>query len=175
MLMGLRPARIYREFRRPYTRTAVTVHRKAYIKGVPGPKLHTFEMGNLAMRGKFGKKIYVVSRRNATVRHNALEAGRIAANAYIRKTLDDKKYFMKVLVYPHHIMREHAQAAIAQADRFYQGMAHPFGKPTGGAARIRKSHRIMLIETGAENIEAAKEAARRACDKMPMPCRVEII
>jgi len=173
--MGLRPARIYREFRRPYTRTAVKVHRKAYIKGVPGSKLHTFEMGNVGMSGKFDKKIYLVSREDATVRHNAIEAGRIAANAYIRKALDDKKYFMKVLVYPHHIMREHAQAAIAQADRFYQGMAHPYGKPTGSAAMIRKSHRIMIIETNKENITAAKEAVRRACDKMPMLCRVEII
>ena len=172
--MALRRARIYREFKRPYTRTAVKVHRKAYIKGVPGSKLHTFEMGNHAMRGKFERKVYVISCEDAQVRHNALEAGRISANSLLRKKLDDKNFFMKVLVYPHQVLREHAQAAIAQADRFYQGMAHAWGKPSGSAARIRKSHRIMVIEVNAGGVEAAKQAGKRACDKMPMRCRVEI-
>ncbi|MBU4301090.1 MAG: 50S ribosomal protein L16 [Nanoarchaeota archaeon] len=172
--MALRRARIYREFKRPYTRTAVKVHRKAYIKGVPGSKLHTFEMGNAAMKGKFEKKIYIISCENAQVRHNSLESGRISANSLLRKKLDDKNFFMKVLVYPHQVLREHAQAAIAQADRFYQGMAHAFGKPSGSAARIRKSHRIMVIEVNASGIETAKQAGKRVCDKMPMRCRVEI-
>ncbi|MEA3343051.1 MAG: 50S ribosomal protein L16 [archaeon] len=170
--MGLRPARIYKDFKRPYTRRAVKVHRKSYIKGVPGRKLNNFDMGNT--KGEFGHTVYLVLDKDAQLRHNALEACRVAANAYIKKKVEDKSYCMKVRVFPHNVLREHAQAAIAQADRFYQGMSHPFGKPSSTAARVKKGQPVLSVGVNAEDIDAAKEAFRRAGDKLGTRNRVVI-
>src|SRR3989338_3663247 len=153
--MGLRPARIYRDMdaKRPYTRRAVRVHNKEYIRGVPGSKLHTFEMGN--KKKSFNSSVSLYPKANTTIRHNALDASRVAANAYLKKAIGNEvEYFIRVRVYPHHVLREHAQAAIAQADRFYQGMSHPFGKPSGVAARVRKDQPILTIYMNKANLDA---------------------
>ncbi len=163
--MGLRPARVYRKWKRPYTRTAVRVPRKAYIKGVPGMKLVVFEIGN--KEKEFDKTLYLIAKKNVQIRHNALEAGRVAAVNYLKKKMDDKSFFLKVKVYPHHVLREHAQAAVAQADRFYQGMSHPFGKPKARAARVAKGQGIYFIRVDNDKVEIAKEALRRAMMKLP--------
>ncbi len=163
--MGLRPARVYRRWKRPYTRTAVRVPRKAYIKGIPGSKLIVFEVGNKT--GNFDKTLYVVADENVQIRHNALESGRVAAVNYLKKKTDEKNFFLKVKVYPHHVLREHAQAAVAQADRFYQGMSHPFGKPKARAARVAKGQEIYLVRVNNDKIDIAKEALRRAIMKLP--------
>lgn len=173
--MGLRPARIYRDMdaKRPYTRKAVRVHNKEYIRGIPGSKLHTFHMGN--KNGDFDTAIHLLPKVNTTIRHNALDASRVAANAYLKKAIGNEiEYFIKVRVYPHHVLREHAQAAIAQADRFYQGMSHPFGKPSGLAARVRKEQPILTIYLSKKNLASGKEAARRAGAKIPGGSRTEI-
>lgn len=169
--MGLRPARIYREWNRPYTRQAPKSPRKSYVRGVPGSKLHTYIMGNKDR--KFETAFNLVATKRVQIRHNALEAGRVAANAYLKKKLEDANYFIKFRISPHHVLREHAQAAVAQADRFYQGMAHPFGRPTGIAARVREKQPIMTVYIDKENIDVARKALRRAGDKMPCACAVE--
>ncbi len=163
--MGLRPARVYRRWKRPYTRTAVRVHRKAYIKGVPGSKLIIFEVGNKT--GDFTKTLKLVAEENVQIRHNALEAGRVAAVNYLKKKMDDKSFFLRVNVYPHHVLREHAQAAVAQADRFYQGMSHPFGKPKARAARVAEGKAIYIIKVNDDKLEHAKIALKRASMKLP--------
>jgi len=163
--MALRPASVYRDWKRPYTRTSVKVHKKGFIKGVPGIKLRIFEMGNRT--GNFEKTIKLVAKENVQIRHNALEAGRVSANSYIKKNMDDSQYYMKVNVYTHHVLREHAQAAIAQADRFYQGMSHPFGRPKSRAARVSAGKDIFVVKTNKENVDAVKEAFRRAAMKLP--------
>ncbi len=170
--MGLRPARIYRDFKRPYTRTAIKIKKYQYIKGVPGSKIHVFEMGN--QKGDFEKVVSLISNCNVQVRHNALEAGRVSANAYLKKHVDTPNYFMKVRVYPHHILREHAQAAIAQADRYYDGMRKPFGKPTGTAARVKKGQAVISVQINEKNVGVAKEALTRAGKKLAGKFRIEI-
>ena len=171
--MALRPARVYREWKRPYTRTAVRVHKKSYIKGVPGIKLRIFEMGNKT--GDFDKIVYLRAKDNVQIRHNALESARVAANAYIKKNMDDSSYHMKVNVYPHQVLREHAQAAIAQADRFYQGMSHPFGRPKARAARVKAGKDVIMIRTNEDKIPVVKEALRRAKMKLPKDYYIEVV
>jgi large subunit ribosomal protein L10e len=170
--MGLRPARIYRDMdsKMPYTRRAVRVHNKDFIRGVPGSKMHQFDMGT---KGKYEVAVHLFPRVNTTLRHNALDAARIAANAFLKKKLENA-YFLKVKVYPHHVMRAHAQAAVAQADRFYQGMSHPFGKPVGVAARVRTTQAIMTAYVAKKDLEFAKDAMRRAGDKLSNGTRMEI-
>ncbi len=167
--MGLRPARTDRTFKkRPYTRTAKTVHKKNFIKGIPGLKINKFNMGNTT--GDFELTFSLVPTKDVQIRHNALESLRVAANSYMRK-IAGTEYHVKVRVYPHNILREHAQAAVAQADRFYNGMKKPFGKPIGRAARVHEFKPILTIRTNKKYEVAAKEAIRRAGMKIPVGFR----
>lgn len=168
--MGLRPARVYRDWKRPYTRVAPTKPNKSYIKGVPGSKLHLYEVGK--PNPDFDLRLNLVPEQGGQVRHNALEAGRVACAAYLRKTIEEKNFFLKVRVIPHQVLREHAQAAIAQADRFYDGMSHPFGKPSGVAARIKAGQPLYSLSVRKTHKTEAKEALRRAAAKIPMSCSI---
>jgi len=168
--MGLRPARVYRQWKRPYTRVSVKTPRKSYVKGVPGSKLHVFETGN--RETDFDLKLSLIPVQAVQIRHNALEAARVAAVNYIKRHLEEKDFFLKVRVFPHQVMREHAQAAVAQADRFYDGMSHPFGKPSGTAARVKAGQPLMTMLIKKGDVATAKEAMRRASSKMPVHCRL---
>ena len=143
--MGRRPARITKEFERPYTRTSKRKQKINYIKGIPGNRIARYNIGNAKIEGE--AKFSLIPNEDIQVRDCALEAARVAAGSYIRKNLDDKLFFLKVNKIPHHIIREHAQAAVAQADRFYDGMRKPFGKPAGRAARIKNGSAIISVIT----------------------------
>jgi large subunit ribosomal protein L10e len=168
--MGLRPAKCYRKLERPYTRQSRKKPRKGYVKGVPDKKIHRFEMGD--SRKPYKVRAYLVSERGVQIRHNALEAARIVTNKYLEVNIGKDNYFIKVLIYPHHIMRENALATGAGADRFSEGMRRAFGKPIGLAARVKPSQRILEVRADKGNEKHVKEAFRRASMKFPTPCRV---
>jgi len=168
--MGIRPAKCYRAVERPYTRQSRRKPRKGYVKGVPESKIHRFEMGN---RGKtFPRKFSLVSGMDMQIRHNALEAARVAAHKVLVSGLGEEGYFMKILIYPFHVMRENPLATGAGADRYQTGMRLSFGKPIGLAARVRKRQEIInvWVEAGKEAI--AKRALQVASHKIPGTSRV---
>ena len=44
--MGLRPGRTYNKVtKKPFTRISIHKPRRSYVKGVPAPRIHQFEMG----------------------------------------------------------------------------------------------------------------------------------
>jgi len=160
-----------RAWGRPFTRRAVRVHKKNFVKGIPGSKLNKFNMGNHA--GDFNLTLSIVPKKRIQVRHNALESSRVAANAYIRKMLKtDSEYYLRIRVFPHQILREHAQAAVAQADRFFQGMKKPFGRPIGVAARVKEGQPIITVSSDKKNEDVLKEGLRRAGMKIPGGFRI---
>lgn len=169
--MTLRPGRCYREVKRPYTRISQKKPSKSYVKGVPGSKIIKFEAGD--PKGDFPVKVVLVSEGRVQIRHNALESARTNANKYLHTKLGGENYFLKVLVYPHHVMRENPLATGAGADRLQEGMRRSFGKPTGFAAQVDKNQRIMLARVPENQEEVAKEALRRAGHKLP--CSFNII
>ena len=83
-------------------------------------------------------------------------------------------YFFKILVYPHHVLREHSMATGAGADRFSSGMAKAFGKPKGRAARVMKGQRIMALRLDKKNVDVGRLALKRANKKLPVHCKIEI-
>ncbi len=166
--MGLRPAKCYKKLERPYTRQSRRKPRRSYVKGVPDPKIHKFEMGDAEK--DFSMKAFLVSNNGVQVRHNALEAARVTANKYLDKTIGKENYFLKILVYPHHVLRENTLATGAGADRFQTGMRKAFGKPIGTAARVRPGQNLMLIRIDKSKQKFAKEALRRASAKFPTSC-----
>ncbi len=168
--MGLRPGRCYTKFQRPYTRQATHVPRKGYVKGVPKPKITEFQLGNIA--GK-DKALYLVSKEDVQIRHNALESARIAAVQLLEKNLAKSGgYFIRVRVYPHQVLRENALATGAGADRFQQGMRASFGNPIGTAARVKKGQKVFEVRVQASAVKIAKSALMQARHKLPMTCRI---
>lgn len=170
--MGLRPGRCYRRVKRPYTRQSIRVPKKGYVKGVPQSKIHQFEVGK---KGDYDNVLYLHADRAVQIRHNALEASRVAVAQTMEKGIGKGgNYFIKVRIYPHHVLRENALATGAGADRFQQGMRASFGKPIGTAAQVRPGQKIMEIRVNKQHINVAKRALKRAGYKMPTPCSITI-
>jgi large subunit ribosomal protein L10e len=76
--------------------------------------------------------------------------------------------------FPHQILRENKQATGAGADRVSDGMRQAFGKPIGTAARVQNGERVFTIYCDPEDADVAKDALRRAYNKMSPPCRVDV-
>lgn len=171
--MGLRPAKCYKWDSPAYTRVANNPQ-DSFITGIPGSKINRYDMGNLS--GKFNTEISVVAKGNIQVRHNALEASRIAANKILGDTLGPNSYRFKIRVYPHHVLRENVMATGAGADRVQEGMRRSFGKPMGKAARVEKGQAVLsvYINKSDEAIIDVKKALRAAIMKLPGSMRVII-
>ncbi len=170
--MALRPGRCYKKIHRAFTRQSQRKPRKSYIKGVPRPKITEFEVGR---KGKYDNTVYLVSQEDAQVRHNALEAVRVTISQYLDKNLGKGvQFFLKIRIFPHHVLRENTLATGAGADRFQQGMRQSFGKPIGTAAQVRKKQKILEIRINKAGIPTVKAALKRALNKLPIDCRVVI-
>lgn len=168
--MALRPGRVSRTVKRAYTRVSKSVPRKSYVVGVPFTKIHQFEMGT---KGNYDTTLYLISNRKVQIRDNALEAARIVSTSFLEKNVGTE-FFMKFLVYPHNVIREHSIAQGAGADRFSQGMRANFGNPVGKGAHIRENQRLIMIKLNKDNLDIGKAALKRASSKIPTPCRIEI-
>ena len=101
------------------------------------------------------------------VRDNALESARLTCNRTMEKALGKNAFRIQVRVYPHHILREHALAAGAGADRFSSGMAHSYGKPAGNAAQLKEGQKVISIYCNKNGIEFARKALKKANTKLP--------
>lgn len=171
--MGDRPARIYREQpNQPYTRKAQNKNDN-YVAGAPAPRVKQYEMG--ARHKDFEKEVILVTEEDCNIRSEALEAGRVAANSHISKELDpEEDYKLKIRPYPHHILRYHPLAGIAQADRYYEGMRKPFGRPIGRSAIVDEGDIVFKISVDEGDVQDARKALERANHKMPVTCRVKL-
>jgi len=159
-------ARNYRKIKgMPYTR-------RKYMGGIPGSRIVKFTMGNT--KKEFDYTVKLLNLKDAQIRHNALEAARIAANRLLELKLGRENYMLKIIPFPHQVLREHKRLAVAQADRFQEGMARAYGKPVGTAARVRRGKPILTADVPEEGVDVAKEALKRASDKFPIPCKIMI-
>jgi len=160
----LRPGHCYRHFGTPpYTR-------KEYIRSIPPVQIPKFDMGNV--HGEFEYKVKLVVRRSGQIRANALEAARLASYRYLSKKLGEQNFHLKIVTYPHHILRENKMMAVAGADRLQDGMRLSFGTPIGRAARVYTGQCVIYVRVDEKALEEAKEALRRAASKLPLPTRI---
>jgi len=145
--------------------------RKKFAKGFPPPKIVKFTMGDT--KGTFEVEAKLVALKRAQIRHNALEAARIATNRLlVDKLVND--YLMQVRPYPHIILRENKMIFGAHADRLQQGMRRSFGKPIGTAARVEPGQTIITVKVKAAAIDTAKESLKRGSAKLPIPCKITV-
>jgi len=119
-------------------------------------------------------KVSLLAENEVQIRHNALEAARVSANKVMFDKLGETGYLVRLVTYPHIILRENRMIATAGADRLQEGMRRSFGKPTGRAAVVRSNTSVIDIFVNEPAIEYAKEALRVSSSKLPMSCRINI-
>lgn len=146
--------------------------RREYIGGVPPSRISQFEHGT---KGKYPVRMVLHATEQCQIRHIALEAARISANRFLAKKVGNSNYFLKILVYPHNVLRENKIAVGAGADRISDGMRAAFGKPVGTAARVARDQAVVVLETHPDYFKMAKEALYRAAIKLPTPCYIEVV
>ena len=145
--------------------------RKKYMRGSPSPKITKFTMGDPT--GSFEYQALLIARKEAQIQHNALEAARIATNRLLSEKLGSS-YLLRILPYPHVVLRENKMIFGAHADRLQDGMRGAFGKPTGLAARVKSDQAVIMVNMNEDDLEVAKEALKRGGAKLPIPCRIII-
>ncbi len=169
--MGLRPGRCYRLQNKPsYTRVAVKVHKRNYIGATPGVRTRQFNTGNPLK--KYSHILDLIAEEKVQIRDNSLESTRVGVNRDLTKAIGKENYFLRIRIYPYHILRENKQAQGAGADRVTKGMSHPFGKPIGRAARVRKGQKILSILVSEEHLKPAKTALNKV--KSKLSCKISV-
>ena len=97
----------YREIRgMPYVR-------REYIKGKPQIKIARFASGQA--KGNYDYLVELTVTERIQIRHNSLEAARLAGNKTMAQA-GDMSFFSRLRVYPHVILRENKMIATAGAD-----------------------------------------------------------
>ena len=145
--------------------------RKKYIRGSPSSKIVKFTMGD--PNGSFEYQARLIAQREVQIRHNALEAARIATNRVLSEKLENK-YLLRILPYPHVVLRENKMIFGAHADRLQDGMRNAFGKAVGIAARVKSNQALIMINVDKDGLEFAKTALKRGGAKLPTPCRIVV-
>ncbi len=162
----------YRRLERPYTRKSKFTG-KAFVKANPNLKIVRFEMGN--NKKAFNYTLRLKSTADMQIRHDSIESARQTSNRLLERTPGKSFYFMKIPIYPHHVLRENPLAAGAGADRMSTGMKKSFGKPIGMAAQVRKGQTLFELKINKPHIETAKKALKRASYKLPCSGRIEVM
>jgi large subunit ribosomal protein L10e len=145
--------------------------RKKYIRGSPAPKIVKFTMGD--PRGDYEFQARLIAEKEVQIRHNALEAARVATNRILSEKLGTS-YLLRILPYPHVVLRENKMIFGAHADRLQDGMRNAFGKAVGVAARVKVDQALIMININKDGIEVAKTALKRGGAKLPTPCRIVV-
>ena len=155
----------YRETRgMPYVR-------REYIAGKPQIKIARFSSGQAS--NNYDYKLELLATEKIQIRHNALEAARLAANKRMA-TVGEMSFFSMLRVYPHVILRENKMIATAGADRLQEGMRRAFGKATGLAARVAPGQVLFEAHVAAANLNLAKEGFKVASSKLGCPTIVRV-
>jgi len=158
--------RNYRQAKgQPYTRGE-------YIHGSPSLKISRFIMGD--SKTTYEHKVSLLAGYAVQIRHNALEAARVAANKVLADRMGETGYLLNLCVYPHVVLRENRMIATAGADRLQEGMRRAFGKPSGRAARVRADQAILSIYVNKDAVDHAKKALAIGAGKLPSQCRIVV-
>ncbi len=164
ILMKLRPGRSVRTINsQAWSRFSIKKPRKNYVKSLPHTSLLVFNMG--VEKPSYDLCMTLNSKQKIRVRSNALEAARQVANKYLEREIPNN-YKLKVLTYPHNVIREKKRATGAGADRISQGMSLSFGSPSSVAAVLNEGQPVFELRTMGTSKEIARHALKRAAAKL---------
>ncbi len=162
--MKLRPARATRTLNsQAWARYSVKKPKKNYIRAKPHTSLLIFKMG--VNKPDYDLVLRLNIEQALQLRSNALESARQAANKFLEAEIP-QQYYMRIVPFPHAVLREKKMATGAGADRISQGMTLSFGKAAAMAARTRPGQTIFELKTKRENRDVGKLALRRAASHM---------
>jgi len=146
--------------------------RREYIHRMPQPMISKFTLGSSTVEYEFA--VSLIASKKAQISSNALEAIRITTNKALAGTIGEEGYMLKILTYPHLVIREHKFMSFAGADRLSQGMGHAFGRPTKRAANVKKGQKILTVFVKKNGIDAAKKAIKRSSKRLPVKYKIEV-
>jgi large subunit ribosomal protein L10e len=146
--------------------------REEYIHSVPQPRISRFTSGD--PNDEYAYTVSLIASNNVELNSRALEAARVTANRALTRILGERSFLLKVIPYPHEVVRKHKLMGFAGADRLSQGMKLSFGKPTSRAARVNKNQEILTVFVEKEDIKAAKKALERASKKLPIKYNINV-
>ena len=168
----LRPGRTCRSPNsQAWARYSLRKPKKNYIRALPHTSIQAFDTG--ADKPEYSLVATLETQYPIQLRSNALESARISIVRYMDENAP-QAYYMKLLVFPHNVIREHKMAAGAGADRISRGMSLAFGRPVSVAARIRGSQPVFMVKTTKENREFAVKALSRASSKLSGAYKVRV-
>ncbi len=168
----LRKGVAYRKIERPYTRIS-KYREKSYIRTARNIRVVRFDMGDA--NKKFEYTLNLIPKSSIQIRHNSIESARQSSNRLLEKVLGKTGYFMKIRMYPHHVLRENPLASGAGADRMSTGMQKSFGKPMGFAAQVKEGKTILSLSVDKQHLDTAKLALARFNQKIGCQTRVIIV
>jgi len=160
----LRPARTCRKPNsQSWARYSQKKPRKNYIRALPHTSIQIFDMGK--DKPDYDLTLYLAAGEAIQLRSNALEAARTVAHKFLETAIPES-FYMKLLVYPHNVVREHKMASGAGADRVSRGMSLAFGRPVSVAARLKPDQHVFMLKTSSSNKKIAMDALKRASRKL---------
>ena len=168
----IRPGRAVRKINsQAWGRYSVKKPRKNFIKALPHTSLLIFNMGN--KKGTFEIIMRLVAEQSVQLRSNALEASRQVTNKYLEREIPNQ-YSLRIVPYPHNVMREKKFATGAGADRISQGMTLSFGRPTAVAARVFAGDTVYELKTFATHRKLGVVALKRAAMKLSGTYKIKV-
>ena len=164
-MVKLRKGKSYRKVEnRAYTRIS-KYKKKSYISTRPQLKITKYDTG--ATDKKFPFEVSLISKSDLQLRHQALESARLTCNRTLEKVAGTGGYHLKLVLFPHHMLRENPTATGAGADRMSTGMKMSFGKIIGAAARVREGQKVFTAFVNKPHLDLAKLAMKKAAKKLP--------
>jgi len=167
----LKKAVANRRLERPYTRYS-KYKNKAFVRTIPNLKVVRFDMGNLTK--EFGYQIDLLSKAGIQIRQESIEAARQVAVRHLERQVGKQNFHFKIRIFPFHVLRENPLAQGAGADRFSTGMAHPFGKSIGRAARVERMQPLMTVYTDKAYLKPVSTALQKAKYKIACRCQITV-
>lgn len=146
--------------------------RNEYIHRIPHPRISRFTIGDPT--DDYAYSLSLIASNDVEITSKALEAARVTTNRALTRRLGERSFLLKVVPYPHEVVREHKFMSFAGADRLSQGMKLAFGRPTGRAARVKAGQEVITISVDDEDVPAAKQALARAAKKLPVKYNITI-
>jgi large subunit ribosomal protein L10e len=145
--------------------------RQEYIHSKPQTKVTRYALGDSNL--DYDYVVTLVADHSAEIRSNALEAARVTSNKVI-SAITGQPFLIRVVAYPHEIVRAHKFMGFAGADRLSQGMRRSFGRSTDRAAKVNAGQPFLAIHTMEAGLEKAKEALTRASKKLPVTSKIVV-
>lgn len=154
----------------PKHQGSMSYTRQKYIHGIPQSKIRVFTLGD--KKTDYSHVVLLKPIGPTEIGSGALEAARVTANKVLENA--GKPYLLKMLIYPHEIVREHRFMGFAGADRLSQGMSRSFGRTKSRTAKVDAGQVVLAVYVKSDAIDLASTALKRASKKLPLTYGVSV-